>query len=157
MMFSSSDCEVVQVFRGLPESGLEDLLCTLETHLKAQHPFVLWLAGDMGAGKTTLVRQLLRRWGLSESTPVISPTYTIVNDYNIESDSLAHSDLYRAEENFSMQELGLHELSAYRGLFLEWPQQSDQTEDWLAATHVLEIESPEPEKRDYRFLQVRER
>ena len=135
--------------KGLSEAQLDGLLQWLESELLLVSPFVLWLAGEMGAGKTTLVRSLMRRWGLPETTPVISPTYTIVNEYQIADDVYAHLDLYRAETNFSIPELGLREIDAYRGLFVEWPEQTGQSEEFLKASHILKIKSPDFSVRDY--------
>jgi tRNA threonylcarbamoyladenosine biosynthesis protein TsaE len=115
--------------------------------------FVLWLKGDMGAGKTSFVRAYLYHEGLSERTPVVSPTYTIMNEYQIRGEWYAHLDLYRADEHFSLQEIGVHDARPYRGLFVEWPEQGGPGET-LPATHILSIEPDGWERRIYTFTRI---
>lgn len=113
--------------------------------------FVLWLHGEMGAGKTTLVRYFLRYRGLSEDTPVVSPTYTIMNEYELGDDWYAHLDLYRAEESFSLDEIGVKDGKEYRGIFLEWPDTPGEEES-IAPTHILYIQyEDDGMKRSYRL------
>lgn len=113
--------------------------------------FVLWLHGEMGAGKTTLVRKFLRQRGLPEDTPVVSPTYTIMNEYEVGDDWYAHLDLYRAEESFSLDEIGVKDGKEYRGIFLEWPDNPGEDET-LDPTHILHISyEDDGRKRSYRL------
>lgn len=119
------------------EAGIGQVLDLLDRELKGQS-FVLWLKGEMGAGKTTLVRHLLRHWGLPEDTPVVSPTYTIMNEYQIGSQWFAHLDLYRAEEGFSLDEIGVKDVKEYQGIFMEWPDNPGKDET-ISPTHLLEI------------------
>jgi tRNA threonylcarbamoyl adenosine modification protein YjeE len=128
-----------ELFRQSHAEGDAALLRAVQAELKQYPYFVLWLQGDMGAGKTSFVRAYLYEEGLSENTPVVSPTYTIMNEYQIGQDWYAHLDLYRADENFSLQELGVHDARPYRGLFVEWPEQGGPGEI-LPASHILRIE-----------------
>lgn len=134
----------------LSEDSLSELVALLKTTLwQSTEPFVLWLEGDMGSGKTTLVRYLLAAMGLASTTPVVSPTYTIVNEYQIGDDWYAHLDLYRAESSFCFEELGISDFRQHRGFFIEWPA-SGHAEDFLPATHILKIEYLE-DRRLYSF------
>ena len=70
---------------------------------------VIVLEGDLGAGKTFLVRALARGLGVPESTPITSPTFTLVQEYPRARIPLVHSDLYRLGEADELVELGLLE------------------------------------------------
>jgi tRNA threonylcarbamoyladenosine biosynthesis protein TsaE len=82
---------------------------------------VLFLHGDLGAGKTTLVRGLLRGLGYDDS--VKSPTYTIIETHDLGFGMLYHLDLYRISDPAEIDFLGIEELYG-EGLLtcIEWPQ-----------------------------------
>jgi len=79
------------------------------------------LQGDLGAGKTTLARALLRALGVTG--PVRSPTYTLVERYPVAGGEAAHLDLYRIADPEELGFLGLDELADSALLWLiEWPE-----------------------------------
>lgn len=83
----------------------------------------MWLDGDLGAGKTTLVRSLLR--GLGHSGPVKSPTYTLVEVYVISSIYWYHFDFYRFNEPEEFDDAGLGEYFREDSVCLvEWPEKA---------------------------------
>jgi tRNA threonylcarbamoyladenosine biosynthesis protein TsaE len=85
--------------------------------------WVIWLDGDLGAGKTTLVRGLLRAFG--DTGPVKSPTYTLVEIHVISGLNLYHFDFYRFNQPEEYLDAGLDEYFDGNGLCLvEWPDRA---------------------------------
>lgn len=82
---------------------------------------VLYLIGELGTGKTTLVRALLQ--ALGHNGPVRSPSYTLVEPYEIDRRSMFHLDLYRLASSAELEYLGLRDLDPAQDLILvEWPE-----------------------------------
>ena len=82
---------------------------------------VLYLQGELGAGKTTCVRSLLRELGVAGL--VRSPTYTLVETYILADLTCVHVDLYRLRAAAEVDELGLRDLAEPGCLMLvEWPE-----------------------------------
>ena len=110
--------------------------------------FSLSLAGDLGAGKTTFAARLLYSLGLNTTTPVTSPTYTYMNEYQIKTRWFLHMDLYRVERKVGLEEYGISLQREYDGLILEWADNVAWTPE-LAPTHKLLIEHLESGDRSY--------
>ena len=84
---------------------------------------VIWLAGDLGAGKTTLVRGLLRAAG--DSGPVKSPTYTLVEVHVVSGLNFYHFDFYRFNQAEEYLDAGLDEYFSGSAICLvEWPDKA---------------------------------
>jgi tRNA threonylcarbamoyladenosine biosynthesis protein TsaE len=85
---------------------------------------VVALFGDLGVGKTTLSRGLLR--GLGFEGDVASPTFPIVQPYEELKVPLWHVDLYRIEDPAEIEELALDEARQHAALVIEWPERLGQ-------------------------------
>lgn len=84
---------------------------------------VIALNGDLGTGKTTLVRGALQSLGISSG--VRSPTYTLVEYYEFDSLSIAHFDLYRLSDGEELEYLGYRDYLTPNTLCLiEWPDKA---------------------------------
>lgn len=86
---------------------------------------VLYLTGELGAGKTTLVKGFARACGVAAA--VRSPTYTLMNVHEAEPIVLVHLDLYRLREPAELEHLGLRDW-ARPGYFwlVEWPERAGE-------------------------------
>ncbi|NVK35691.1 MAG: tRNA (adenosine(37)-N6)-threonylcarbamoyltransferase complex ATPase subunit type 1 TsaE [Rhodobacteraceae bacterium] len=86
---------------------------------------LICLSGDLGAGKSTLVRAVLRALADDEALEVPSPTFTLVQSYDLPRLQVSHLDLYRLEDPEEVEELGLTELLETGAAFVEWPEKGE--------------------------------
>lgn len=88
--------------------------------LKNVNRDVILITGEVGTGKTTLIKEYCKLIGVEEI--VNSPTYTLINEYQNKSGKIVHMDLYRVENINEINELGLFEYLDKNIVIIEWPE-----------------------------------
>ena len=102
------------------ETATEQLGATLAARLKMGD--IVGLKGDLGAGKTTLARAILRAAANDPDLIVPSPTFTLVEIYDTARGPIWHFDLYRLDRPEQVYELGWEEALSQGIVLLEWPE-----------------------------------
>ncbi|MCX2724377.1 tRNA (adenosine(37)-N6)-threonylcarbamoyltransferase complex ATPase subunit type 1 TsaE [Roseibium salinum] len=122
------------------EAGTRRLANELAVVLRAGD--TVCLSGDLGAGKSTFARALLRTFAGDPELEVPSPTFTLVQTYAFSRFDLSHFDLYRLEEPEELEELGLDDLLETGAALIEWPEKAQdllpETALWIQITQRSE-------------------
>jgi len=129
----------------------EDETIALGERLAAELPRrgVVLLIGNLGAGKTTLAKGIVRGRGAAEAEEVSSPTFTLIHEYG----SVYHVDLYRLDEPREVATLGLDELFDRDALVLiEWGERFPQL--LPAARTEIRIRRTGGEEREIEVTQI---
>ena len=120
-------------------------------HIIAQlkYPTILFY-GDLGAGKTTLIKAIVKALGSDDS--VSSPTFSLINEYKTrDGDTIYHLDLYRLKEENEAYDIGIEEILDNGSLkFIEWPQKINNLID--NNVHSAKISSINESKRKLEFI-----
>lgn len=101
------------------ESKMQALGCSLAD--KIDRGMVVFLSGELGSGKTTLVKGILA--GFGHQGLVTSPTYTLVETYQLSDYQISHFDLYRVQSANELETIGIRDMITPESISLiEWPE-----------------------------------
>ncbi|WP_019038654.1 tRNA (adenosine(37)-N6)-threonylcarbamoyltransferase complex ATPase subunit type 1 TsaE [Psychroflexus tropicus] len=116
---------------------LEEISETADNILKNAKSRFLLFSGEMGTGKTTLIKEMVSLLGSNDK--VSSPTFSLVNEYEGESTSIYHFDFYRIEDETEAYDMGFEDyLSSNHLVFIEWPEKIPNL--WPNHYTLIEIE-----------------
>lgn len=107
----------------LPDEAASERLATGLAMLAGKGDLIA-LEGDLGTGKTTIARSFIRALADDPDLEVPSPTFTLVQTYELDGISVAHMDFYRLEEPAEIDELGIDEALDAGPVIVEWPSQA---------------------------------
>ena len=105
------------------EKKTEELASQLSKRLKPGN--IVFLYGEMGVGKTTFVRYLINKFQNNDNlkiTEVTSPTFNLLNEYQLHKIKINHYDLFRIKSNREIKDLGLFENNNNSITLIEWPE-----------------------------------
>ena len=105
------------------ENQTEELALKIRKKLKIGS--IVFLYGEMGVGKTTFIKYLinnLQKENKLKQTEVTSPTFNLMNEYQIKQIKISHYDLFRLKTDEELKSLGLFEDSLNTITLVEWPQ-----------------------------------
>ncbi len=101
------------------------LACGGKLARRCEPPLTLFLFGQLGVGKTTFVRGFLQ--GLGYTGKVKSPSYTLVESYEIQKKLIFHFDFYRIQDPRELDLIGIQDYCEPQAIFLiEWPEKGAQ-------------------------------
>ena len=101
--------------------SLNELNAVANQVLKSVKSKTILFYGNMGTGKTTLIKALIEALGSDDD--VSSPTYSIVNEYSLSNNVIYHFDLYRLKSIEEAYDFGIEDYLQTKGwLFIEWPE-----------------------------------
>lgn len=118
MADKSSGFEGGLLVRSLAET--EDLARRIAPELRPGDAIAL--KGELGAGKTTLARAILRALGVEGEVP--SPSFTLVQEYDTPRLKILHCDLYRISNCAELVELGIEDALSEGAVLMEWPERA---------------------------------
>jgi len=100
--------------------NLDELPVIAEKIIKVSSSKTLLFYGDMGVGKTTLIKEIVKQLGSKDR--VSSPTFSLVNEYNGSEHNIFHFDFHRIEDEEEAYDIGFEEyLTQNQWILIEWP------------------------------------
>lgn len=105
------------------ENETEMLAFAAQVAKQCRAPQIIFLRGNLGAGKTTLTRGMLNAWGYQGK--VKSPTFTLVESYDFPNFKVNHFDLYRVNDPEELELIGIRDYFTDDAIcILEWPEKA---------------------------------
>ncbi len=109
------------------EETTKELAKDFSNHLKGGE--VIFLYGEIGVGKTTFVKYLINQFQIKknlQTTEVTSPTFNLLNEYEIDDLIIKHYDLFRLKDKSEIKNLDLFDKNQNTITFIEWPELIDK-------------------------------
>lgn len=124
-------------FINLPdESSSEALAARLAISLIS--PLVMTFSGEIGAGKTTFIRAMLRALGIK--TAIKSPTFSLIESYQSQHLQIHHFDLYRIHDEAELEYIGFRDYFLNDSVCcIEWPERASQSLDCVDINFAFAI------------------
>lgn len=101
-------------------------------------PFVMTFSGEIGRGKTTIIRAMLRYLGVTSR--IKSPTFSLVESYEVNDLQLHHFDLYRIKDESELEEIGFADYFSQDAILcIEWPEHAGQCLQLVDLKFALDV------------------
>lgn len=126
-------------FKSILNDELATQACARQLAQQVCFPLRIYFSGEIGAGKSCFIRAFLKSLGVRQK--IKSPTYSIIEVYEVEANSFVHVDLYRISDEDELHYLGLEEYEQPNTMFLiEWPEKVSQLPQADLDVHLTAIE-----------------
>ncbi len=105
------------------EETTKELAQNFSDYLKGGE--IIFLYGEMGVGKTTFVKYLINQFQIKknlQTSEVTSPTFNLLNEYDVNDLTIKHYDLFRLKDKFELKNLDIFENNKSTVTLIEWPQ-----------------------------------
>lgn len=124
---------------------LQELDVAVDYILSNTKSKTLLFYGEMGAGKTTLIKELVKALGVHDVAS--SPTFSLVNHYESEEGSVYHFDFYRIEDDIEALDIGFEDYLESDGWnLIEWPEKVERLVGENTQRLLLKVESEDTRK-----------
>ena len=112
-------------FENIKEDQLELIISRLKTFIESENVRFFYLSGVIGVGKTSFIRMILRTLGVTEN--IKSPSFSMVETYEVEDKSFVHIDLFRMQDPNSWKtgEISAAFDDGTNYVFIEWPEKGN--------------------------------
>ncbi|WP_340063120.1 tRNA (adenosine(37)-N6)-threonylcarbamoyltransferase complex ATPase subunit type 1 TsaE [Ascidiimonas aurantiaca] len=120
--------------------SLEDIDVIAREIIQRAHNHTLLFYGEMGTGKTTLIKAIVKALGVTH--PTTSPTFALVNEYSGDSGKIYHFDFYRIDTPEEALDIGLEEyLESNAWVLIEWPEKVEKfLPENVTEIHIQKLE-----------------